>query len=82
MMNVSVKWEIKKEKKQDSNTFQGIVWDVVVFHRVPFVMIGSRCPLHTPTYTFIDCFTRAAPSASSLLLCSTPTLALPGPTSH
>lgn len=62
MTNMSIKWEI--EKKQNSNTFQRIGWEVVVFHTITFTMIGSLPPLPKSAYTFIGGFTRAAHSAS------------------
>lgn len=40
----------RKKKKQDSNTFKGIVWDVVVFHRVTFIVLAhAPASTHTPT---------------------------------
>lgn len=74
MMNVSVKWEIKQKEKTGfkhtlgNSVGRGHVSQGHIYYD------WLTLPLYTPTYAFIACFTGAAHSASSLLLCSTPTL--------
>lgn len=75
MINVSVKWEVKT-KKQNSNTFQRIGWDMVVFHTITCTVIGSlptpQIHLHFHWWFHQSCSFCFIPSSSARLLAPPP----------